>query len=89
MSDDGSNLFIDGKLIMDLDGLHSIKKKCGDVVVYTLLESAADTHSVEVEFFKKGKKPTIILEMKWPSESSFSTISKEGWNAMSNVKSCK
>ena len=45
-SDDGSRLFIDGKQIIDHNGLHSMEEKSGDV------ELKAGDHVIKVEFFE-------------------------------------
>lgn len=81
ISDDGSKLKVDDELIVDLDGLHNIKRSCGSIQVY----SGTDVHSIEVEFFKKGKKPTIILEYKLPHELSFSTVPPSAWEETTSI----
>ncbi|MEG1841960.1 MAG: alkaline phosphatase family protein [Alistipes sp.] len=45
LSDDGSKLYIDGKLIIDNDGSHTADKK------YGITELTADLHDVRVEYF--------------------------------------
>ena len=46
-SDDGSSLYIDGKLVIVHDGLHSLADKKGEVAL------EAGFHSIRVEFFQK------------------------------------
>src|SRR6266498_4744359 len=45
-SDDGSRLFIDGKQVIDHNGLHAMEEKSGDV------ELKAGDHALKVEFFE-------------------------------------
>ncbi len=45
-SDDGSRLFIDGKQIIDHNGLHAMEEKSGDA------ELKAGEHTLKVEFFE-------------------------------------
>ncbi len=47
-SDDGSNLYVDGKKVVDNDGLHSLEEKSGAVAL------AAGAHAITVDFFEKG-----------------------------------
>lgn len=46
-SDDGSKLFIDGKLVADNDGLHSMIERKGEVPL------AAGKHKIKVQYFEK------------------------------------
>merc|ERR1719487_1793898 len=55
-SDDGSRLFIDGKKIVDNDGLHGRRAKEGS------LELDKGPHSLLVEFFENGGGDNIELE---------------------------
>ena len=57
-SDDGSCLFIDGKLVVNNDELHSLTEKNG----YTALSKGI--HSIKVTFFQKegGKELHILYE---------------------------
>src|SRR5205085_8079282 len=45
-SDDGSKLYVDGKLVVDNDGLHSLTTKSGTIPL------AKGLHSVTLEFFE-------------------------------------
>jgi len=47
-SDDGSRLFIDGKLVADNDGLHGMLEKKGEVPL------AAGMHKIKVQYFEKS-----------------------------------
>jgi hypothetical protein len=47
-SDDGSNLYIDGKHVVDNDGLHSLETKSGTIPL------AKGLHSVTLDFFERG-----------------------------------
>ena len=47
-SDDGSRVFVDGKMIVNNGGLHGRANKCGDV------DLKAGTHAVHVSFFQGG-----------------------------------
>jgi len=55
-SDDGSKLFIDGKLLIDNDGLHSMYSKTGEI---DLDESSHDVH---LEYFQ-GPRTEIALQL--------------------------
>lgn len=45
-SDDGSRLFVDGKVIIDHNGLHAMEEKSGDA------ELKAGDHDLKLEFFE-------------------------------------
>jgi hypothetical protein len=45
-SDDGSRLFIDGKLVIDNGGLHGMEEKSAEIVL------TAGDHEIEVHFFE-------------------------------------
>jgi alpha-L-fucosidase len=47
-SDDGSNLYIDGKWVVNNDGLHSIETKSGTIPL------AKGLHTFTLDFFEKG-----------------------------------
>jgi len=57
-SDDGSNLYIDGKLLIDNDGLHGAVEKNGTVAL------AKGLHKIKVEFFQKtgGNDVKVSIE---------------------------
>jgi hypothetical protein len=56
LSDDGSRLYIDKKLVVDNDGLHYPESKLGDINL-----SAGD-HSIKLEYFQ-GAAPHIALQL--------------------------
>lgn len=66
LSDDGSKLFIDGKLVIDNDGVHSPAKKSGTVSL------AAGPHAIEVQYFQ-GPRVQIALVLEWkpPGQQDF------------------
>ncbi|MCH2104630.1 MAG: trypsin-like peptidase domain-containing protein [Planctomycetes bacterium] len=61
-SDDGSQLFIQDRLVVDNDGLHAHKSSVG------LIELAAGLHPVRVLFFEAGGQES--LEVRWAPEGS-------------------
>lgn len=48
ISDDGSNLYIDGQLVVGNDGLHAMRKRNGVVTL------TAGEHDIRVEYFEKA-----------------------------------
>ena len=63
-SDDGSKLYLDGKLVVNNDGLHAAKERGGKVNLQ------AGRHTIEVRFFERTRKQ--VLEVRYSS----ATISK-------------
>jgi hypothetical protein len=59
-SDDGSRLFIDGKQIIDHNGLHAMEEKSGDA------ELKAGDHTLKVEFFENDVDAGCKLSWKPP-----------------------
>jgi len=59
-SDDGSRLFIDGKLVVKNDGTHPMTERSGT------LELTEGRHAIEVTFFERGGGEG--LEVRWESE---------------------
>ena len=59
-SDDGSRLFIDGKQVIDHDGLHEMQEKTGNV------ELKAGDHSIKVEFFDNDEDAGCKLSWQPP-----------------------
>jgi len=55
-SDDGSRLWIDGKMILDNDGIHAYQQK------RKKLKLTAGVHSVAVEYFEQGGEETLAVE---------------------------
>lgn len=56
-SDDGARLFIDGALVVDLDGLHSEATKTGGLAL------AAGFHRIVVEHFNRTGNSSLALRM--------------------------
>jgi len=69
-SDDGSRLLVDGKKVVDVDGIHPHQTGSGEV------ELAAGPHSLVVEYFQGGGEAT--LELQWES-SMFVRQPIDGW----------
>jgi len=62
-SDDGSRLFIDGKQIIDHNGLHAMEEKDGDA------ELKAGDHTLKIEFFENDVDAGCILKWRPPGAS--------------------
>jgi hypothetical protein len=60
-SDDGARLFVDGKMVADNDGSHSLKKKRGDI------ELNQGIHKVRVEYFDDSVAE--YLELSYESDN--------------------
>ncbi|MFY9234142.1 MAG: alpha-L-fucosidase [Fimbriimonadaceae bacterium] len=65
-SDDGARLWIDGKLVVDNDGLHSSDTKTG------VAPLAAGYHSIEIAWF--NKTGGAALELKWARSGKKSEV---------------
>ncbi|MBI3852380.1 MAG: hypothetical protein HY298_19155 [Verrucomicrobia bacterium] len=59
-SDDGSRLFVDGKQIIDNNGLHSMEEKPGEI------ELKSGDHSIKVEFFENDVDAGCIFRWQPP-----------------------
>ncbi|MFK7981688.1 MAG: family 16 glycoside hydrolase [Saprospiraceae bacterium] len=68
LSDDGSRLLIDGKEIVNHDGLHGADAKDGEVAL------AEGYHPFRLEYFEKGGGQAIILKWRSFSDGEFVTI---------------
>jgi len=63
MSDDGSRLYIDGKLVIDNDGLHSVEERSGSVTL------KSGVHRVNVRYFQgPGDGVALILNVAAPGD---------------------
>lgn len=60
-SDDGSQLFIDGQLVVDNDGLHPSQERSGSVVL------EAGKHTITVTFFEKGGNQVLAVNYQGPN----------------------
>jgi mono/diheme cytochrome c family protein len=69
-SDDGSRLLVDGKKVVDVDGIHPHQTASGDV------ELTAGPHKIVVEYFQGGGEAT--LELQWES-AMFVRQPIDGW----------
>ncbi|MEI8211235.1 MAG: family 16 glycoside hydrolase [Planctomycetota bacterium] len=69
-SDDGSKLYVDGKTVVDVDGIHPHQTSSNSIRL------DAGTHSLRVEYFQGGGEAT--LDVQWESDS-FVRQSLDGW----------
>jgi len=68
LSDDGSRLIIDGKEVINHDGLHGADAKDGEVAL------AEGYHPFRLEYFENGGGQAIILKWRSFSDGEFVTI---------------
>ena len=68
VSDDGSRLFIDGKKIIDNDGVHPPQSQSGSVYLQSGL------HQIEVDYFQ-GPREYVALQLFWTVPGGSETIS--------------
>lgn len=68
VSDDGSRLFIDGKKIIDDDGVHPAQSASGSVTL------ARGAHQIEVDYFQ-GPRYYVALQLFWTPPGGTETIS--------------
>ena len=59
-SDDGSKLFIDGKLVVNNDGLHGSRWKGRRIKL------GSGVHDIEVQFFERGGRERLMLYWRGP-----------------------
>jgi len=67
-SDDGSELFIDGQLVIDHDGLHAAEDKDGSI------QLTAGRHDLRVNFFEAGGGQELRLSWRKPGDSGFTIV---------------
>lgn len=67
-SDDGSQLWIGGKMVIDHDGLHGAEAKTGEVVL------GAGAHPFQVKFFEHLWNELLLLEWRRPGQSEFEVV---------------
>ncbi len=60
-SDDGSNLYVDGKLVVENDGIHPLQSNSGTVALKKGL------HAVTVTFFQGGGEDQLRVEVEGPA----------------------
>jgi hypothetical protein len=62
-SDDGSNLYIDGELVVDNDGIHSTRERSGTVRL------SRGAHDIRVSYFQgPGSEVALVLKVAPPEE---------------------
>jgi mono/diheme cytochrome c family protein len=76
-SDDGSALFIDGKELINVDGIHPHTTKEGKVALST------GVHKIRVEYFEQGGEETLALDLQPPggpkqSAGTLLTLNEDG-----------
>ena len=59
-SDDGSRLLIDGKKIIDVDGIHPAQEKSAEIML------GEGSHEIEVQYFEAGGHNILNLQWKAP-----------------------
>ena len=59
-SDDGSNLWVDGKMLIDNDGLHGFEQKEGT------MQLTRGYHAVKIDFFESGGEAAVKAEWSGP-----------------------
>ncbi len=72
VSDDGSRLFIDGKMIIDNDGVHPTQSASGNAYL------ASGQHSIEVDYFQ-GPREEIALQLFWTPPGGSEEISEPAY----------
>ena len=72
-SDDGSRLLVDGKLVVDVDGVHPHQTKSAET------QLAAGPHKLVIEYFQGGGEWTVDLQ--WESDK-FVKQPVDGWLQM-------
>jgi cytochrome c len=79
-SDDGSRLLLDGKKVIDHDGLHSEEPKQGRVKL------APGAHPFFIEYFQSGGDQVLRLEWMKPGSSSFEVVPAEAFTCIDSVR---
>ncbi len=62
-SDDGSRVLIDGKVVVDNDGVHPLGWRTGKV------QLSSGIHRARIEYFEKDRDEGLELEISWPNHS--------------------
>jgi alpha-L-fucosidase len=73
-SDDGSELWIDGKLVVDNGGLHGATPKSGDIAL------AAGCHAIDLRMFESVGSESLSLRWRLPNAASFTAIPSQAWS---------
>ena len=71
-SDDGSTLWIDGKLVVDNGGLHALEERSGRI------QLKAGDHEVKIEFHENDDKAAVIASWEPPGRAK-ETIPASAW----------
>lgn len=71
-SDDGSQLLIDGVLVVDNDGSHGLIEESG------LITLSSGYHSIEIRMFDKGGDQALTASWAGPDTSGTKTILRDG-----------
>ena len=89
-SDDGARLWIDGKLVVDNDGLHASQAKDGHI------QLAAGEHALRIMHFQAGADAQLLLEWQMPGplsdkyeaipESALTHASDASWETAAGKK---
>jgi len=74
-SDDGSQLYIDGALVINNDGLHGMVNLTGSVVLGT------GYHTFEIRYFENGGNNGMIATWRSPSESAYTVIPSSAFSS--------
>eukprot|EP00971_Amphidinium_carterae_P116630 2310114-Amphidinium_carterae.1 len=67
-SDDGSVLLLDGEVVIDNDGLHTMKTKTAEI------ELTAGDHPLVVKFFENGGHAGIIFKYSGPDSDNAEVV---------------
>ncbi|MCW5937555.1 MAG: DUF1080 domain-containing protein [Fimbriimonadaceae bacterium] len=70
-SDDGSTLYIGGKLVVDHDGLHGAEGAVGEATL------SAGSHPIAIHHFENEGGATLKLEWRKPGDKEFSVVPTE------------
>ncbi|RMG36443.1 MAG: cytochrome c1 [Planctomycetota bacterium] len=68
-SDDGSRLWIDGRAVLEVDGIHPYSKRS------TSLRLTAGVHPIAVDYFERGGEEVLTVEIAGPGLPQQSLIS--------------
>ena len=73
-SDDGSQLWISGRQVIDNDGLHGMRERSGTIQVDQI-----GPRNVRVEFFERGGGAGIIVRWEGPGTGK-SVVPSNAWS---------
>lgn len=79
VSDDGSKLYIDGKLVVDHDGLHGATARDGELIL------SAGKHPFVVEYFQGGGGLGVSLQWIAYGENDFTIVPASAYSHDPNV----